>query len=54
MKVLIIKIGNKVYKYEGIDIGRENNGKKDDEFNFRYVETEVYGGYSVGLCRKQI
>lgn len=32
MKVVIIKTGNKVWVCEGIDVGRENNGKKDDEF----------------------
>lgn len=35
-------------------MGREDNGKNDDELNFGCVEIEVHGVYSVGSGRRQL
>lgn len=38
----------------GTAVGREDNGKKDDELNFGCIAIEMHGGYSVVSGRRQL
>ena len=34
-----------MYVCGGVDVGRQDNGEKDEGLNFGYVEIEVHGGF---------